>query len=248
MSGSGVSLGPADPLPGYWLLDGDLTTFADFSRHRRNTTGLGVLNIIEFNEAVVRLWDRRNASSYRRIVLPAGFMRPKLALPLRGFAPDYLNLGAFEFASRRFREALAQPDNVVQFFPVEVTRGGRRARDQDYHLMRVLIDYSAADLAHSKGKLGTATDWLTGEQFTKFSFLDRMVLRQDFSPPAEVFEVREYSIDTLVSDAVARRVLHAECTGVEFPDPGNPRSPDPRGFRRYRIWDGILERRIYEID
>ena len=67
-----------------------------------------------------------------------GLRGTETALPDWPFAPDFWTFGRYEFASRRLRDALAQPGGVVQFLPFDLVRASAAARTQDYRWMRVL--------------------------------------------------------------------------------------------------------------
>jgi hypothetical protein len=166
-----------------------------------------------------------------------------LALPSRGFAPDYFAFGRYEFCSRRLRDALAQPGNVVQFAPVELVSGGTKAQAQDYRLMRVLARQPAMDLERSQCEVEEFTTLMTNQRVKYASFIERFALPDGLQPHSEIFRIDESPTDILVTDEVAGRVLKAGCTGIEFSHPDDPQ----KGMRieHYRTADGIAERRVH---
>lgn len=95
-------------------------------------------NINELVAAFVGLIKTKSFTVPADLPLPEGFMRPEVWLPPLDFSPDYFSLAGLTFVSRRFRDALAQPDGVVQYWPIHLARGSEEARAQDYMLFRVL--------------------------------------------------------------------------------------------------------------
>jgi hypothetical protein len=65
-------------------------------------------------------------------------------------------------------------------------------------------------------------------------------------PRTEVFRLDESPSYILATDTLARRVLRAGCTGIEFSDPANLRGG--KRVDRIRTADGIAERRIGFLD
>ena len=71
-------------------------------------------------------------------LIPDGSPCPILSMPPLDFEPDFFNHQNLLFVSRRFRDALAQPPDVVQYWPVDLIRASDEAYEQDYMLMRIL--------------------------------------------------------------------------------------------------------------
>jgi hypothetical protein len=151
---------------------------------------------------------------------PADFPTPQLAMPdSSAFHPDYFSRGIWHFASARLRDALAQPDSVIQFVPVELVAGSAKAHAQDYCFMRVLACQPAMDMQRSDYAWEDGTDHRTGQPRRSVTYLRRFIFAPDFRPHTEVCRVEEIFGMVLVTDAVALRALRAGCTGVEFRDP-----------------------------
>jgi hypothetical protein len=192
----------------------------EWSERLLRNAALGVVEPPELSPALHVLQVALHVADIDGVSWPETVPRIRLGMPLRGFAPDYLTFGGHILVSRRLREALAQPAHVVQFVPVDLVRGGARARRQDYRLMRVLAKYPSVDRSSPLSVMKPVTSWLTGETEFWLDMLRPILLRRDFDPPEDIFRVAERPSQILVSDALAERVLRAGCTGVDFGDPG----------------------------
>jgi hypothetical protein len=176
-------------------------------------------------------------------LLPYDFPAPQLALPEKGFAPDYFTLAGYHFCSRQFRDALAQSDPVVQYTPIELVKGGALVRAQEYQRLRVIAWQRVLDLERSDCKIEEIYDPATGRNEKFARSVNCFVLRDNLHSQSEIFRMRESGSIVLVTDALAERVLRAGCTGMEFTDPSNPRFVGIY-WERYRTLDGIGERLI----
>ncbi|HEY2133196.1 MAG TPA: DUF1629 domain-containing protein, partial [Acetobacteraceae bacterium] len=177
------------------------------------------------------------------VALPEGFPAPFLVLPLNGFAPDYFIYSGYRFCSRKLRNALAQPDHVIQFAPAELIQGGPEVQAQDYKLMRVIAKQQAMDLKQSDYRKEEHVNRITGEIEIWPRFMRRFVVLENLKPATEIFRIKESTTNILVTDALAERVLRAGCTGMEFVDPENMQV-GPR-MLRYRTVNGITERPVH---
>jgi hypothetical protein len=85
-----------------------------------------------------------------------------------------------------------------------------------------------------------------GTRLPRARWVDHFVLLDGLHPATEIFRVDETFAMTLVTDALAARVMQAGCSGVEFRDPTLPQ----RGDRlcRYRTASGVAERWIGVLD
>lgn len=178
-----------------------------------------IVNSEAFDDALFDLLHTLPISVKGDRKLPDGFIIPILSLPPLDFEPDLFLLSGSYFTSRRFREALAQPNDVVQYWPVEIARASDEARAQDYKVFRVLAAQPSMDWEQSKYYKDEGRDGITGETFTTVSMLTRLVLLAGLVPRTEVFWSSEADDTILVVDSVAERVMRAGCTGVEFRDP-----------------------------
>lgn len=199
--------------------------------------------------ALFSAWNRLGwttpVSYYGNPVIPADFIRPVLRMPGRSFAPDFFHLGSKMFASHKLREALAQPDSVIQYHPIELLSGSAEVRAQDYRWMNILACVPAIDMQASQYTIEEATTYDTGEVFRFIWSYDRMVIRDDIAPAAELFRVAEDFGTVLASDALAERVMRAGCTGAAFEDPATYRNFGP--ISRYRTATGIEEEDMNKI-
>ena len=178
-----------------------------------------IVNQKEFEEDLFNLYHSQSVKIPGDMRFPDGFRAPILSLPPLDFEPDLFSMSGVSFVSRRFREALAQPDNVVQYWPVELARSSDEARAQDYMHMRVLACQASMDLERSDYDTIEGRNQHTGETFTTVSMLTRFVPLAGLVPRTEVFRSSEADDTILVVDSVAERVMRAGCTGVEFRDP-----------------------------
>lgn len=153
----------------------------------------------------------------------ADFPRPQLAMPDQALHPDYLAVPPFwKICSRRFREALAQPPETVEYIPVDLVAGSQGAWVKDYALMHVLAWDDVMDLARSDYTPTEGVDPATGQSRPEAAHLWQVALRPDARPRHEVFNLDRTLGTIFVTDAVAERVLRARCTGAAFYDPTWP--------------------------
>ena len=165
-----------------------------------------------------------------------------ISLPRQNFAPDFFVFGSYSFASRRLRDALALPERVVQYWPVELLAGTVEAEAQDYRWMRVLPVRLAMDWARSVCKFRIMTGRNTGHRLlitTKRP--KRFAVKPGLRPAAELFWAAEdCGPGPLATDALAERVLRAGCAGVAFQAPRTAHIY--QGIKRFRTADGVRER------
>ena len=149
-------------------------------------------------------------------LLPADFPIPRLRLA-SDIAYDYVE-GDYRFVSRRMRDALDQPPQILQYWPIELLEGSDAAYAQDYKLMRILRAQPVMDLSRSRFTTSEGVREDTGERKTYYAIRE-MVLRDDLPSWPQIFGASEKSSWSLVIDALAQRVMAAGCTGVSFRDP-----------------------------
>ena len=197
-----------------------------------------LVNSKELKQALFELKHTRSVKMRGDVWLPEGFMKPMLSLPPVGFAPDYFTMESEIFVSRRFREALAQPEDVVQYWPVDIVRASDEAREQDYKFLRILTWQEAMDFERSICEKHDSFNRRTGEKFVSIRYVQRFVPRADLVPQSEIFRSAESSIFVLVTDGLAERVMRAECEGVAFRDPETLQLTRDQPIR-FRTADGI---------
>src|ERR1700722_3425456 len=230
-------------LPALWFFKKDPDIGFKFGEALVQDASLGVHNTRDLLEAE---FDLRDTTGDPDGPWPETYPRPVAALPDWPFAPDFWTFGRLEFASRRLRDALAQPGEVVQVLPFDLVRASAAARAQDYRWIGVLARQEALDLARCECRIKERRHAVTGKLVRFPSNVDFFALRENLVPLTEIFRLDESPTYILVTDAVAERVLRAGCTGMEFSDPANRQSG--KRVVRYRTADGIAERRIGFLD
>ena len=230
-------------VPLFWLLREEVDIAYEFDQALAQDAGLGVLN----DHDLMTAWHHlRDTSGDLDTSWPAHFPHPVAGMPEWSFAPDFWAFGMYKFASRRFRDALAQPGDVVQFLPVDLVRASAAARAQDYRWMRVLARQGGLDLARCECEIEERPHAVTGKPVRSLNNIDLLALRDNLVPRTDIFRLDECRTFILVTDAVAGRVLRAGCTGMEFSDPANRQGG--KRIERYRTADGIAERRVGFLD
>ncbi len=197
-----------------------------------------IVNSKELKDVLFELKQTRSVNIRGDVLLPEGFLQPVLSLPPIDFAPDYFTMQSEVFVSRRFREALAQPDDVVQYWPVDIVRASEEAYQQDYRFFRILASQQALDWERSVYDKSDSYNRRTGEKFVSLDFVDRFVTLADLVPRSEIFRSSESSVFVLVTDGLAERVMRAGCEGVSFDDPETI-GMSGREPQRTRTADGI---------
>jgi hypothetical protein len=231
-----------ESLPNLWMLREDIKISWDFDKILLKNPRVGIENSHEIKVAAAHLRDATKSDVSAHVNFPYWFPILRLNMPNSGFSADYFFLDGFEFCSRRFRDALAQPEHAVQFVPVELISGGPEIVAQDYQLFRVMAHQPALDLDRSDCEIEEFTTRRTREQIKILRNVKQYALRDDLHPQTEIFRADENPSIILVADAVAERVLRAGCTGMEFAHPNNPQGRT--GIVRYRTINGIAERRL----
>lgn len=240
----------SDPseFPPFWLLEEDLRTSAKLDALMSKESLLGARNSSKLDAREREIRMATNNWSGGNFVPPDDFPLVRLALSRTEFAPDYLNIGPHSFCSRRLRDVLALPQDVVQFLPVEVIAGNEEGRAQDYREMHVLAQQPAIDLERSGCVMEEITHTVTGEAIPLIDSMKRLVLLKGLQPGSDLFRVGEATSLTLVTDALAARVLQSGCTGMEFREPGHPPFDVGMYIERYRTTTGVAERRVGFLD
>lgn len=224
----------------------NVMAFDRFIRLLLRDATLGVMNGSELGIREGEIMRATGNWTAVNFALPDDFPRVRIALTQTNFAPDYFGHDGFYFCSRRLRDALAQPKDVIQFLPIDLVAGGDAVRAQDYRRMHILAQQPAMDIARSDCRLKEVTHQVTGKVFTRVDRIDRFVLLDGLEPHTEIFHPEEAGSNILVTDALAARVLAAGCTGLEFQDPAVPWHE--MRVERIRTTTGIAERRVGFLD
>jgi hypothetical protein len=203
----------------FWFLEEDPETHGHLGGAIEVDDDNRIVNLTELAEALAELHYVNGHYQRGNPIIPGGFMHPILSLPPLDFAPDYFTMSGHAFVSRRFREALAQPPDVVQYWPVELKRASDEAYSQEYRLFRVLTIQEAMDWERSVYQREIITNQRTKEQIVRITNLESFVPLPDLVPRTEIFRAKEYPLFILITDAVAERVLRAGCHGVTFEEP-----------------------------
>jgi len=201
--------------------------------------GVELVNEDKLSLAWVHLKWTRLPGDYRNPILPSGFVPPQLRMPEQVGTPDLFQLSRYQFVSKRLRQALAQPDSVIQYWPVHLLAGGPEVQAQDHQWMNILACQPAVDLTRSDCEIKEDYNRHTGARFRFVWSYRQMVLRDDLSPTPEIFRVAEDLTTILATDALANRVQRAGCTGIAFIDPAT--IGDAAHVRRYRTLTGVRE-------
>jgi hypothetical protein len=231
---------PGQLMPRFWLLKEVGRTGLKYLRSLMRDSTLGLQNSSTVEFAEIRLAEKSKILSSDDIPLPPRFPKLTLTLPEKRFAPDFFTQAGYRFCSEKLRLLLAQPEHVVQFVPIDFYAGGDEARAQNYTCMRVIARQPAVDIYRSDCDVEEFVNPVTGERIASQGFPHRFALLEGLEARTEVFRIDENSIFTLVTDAVAERVVRGRCTGIEFADPEDLQYTDKP--KRYRGPKGVVER------
>lgn len=192
--------------------------------------------LIRFSDVVGTHWGR--ATSKRKP--PDDFDPFVVKLPREHWnPPDYVDFGGFPLVSRRFRDAVGDLPDAIQYLPVTVLDGGKPALAQQYRLLNILAAQPALDLARSgQGKPDRMR--IGGRTYRAPRLVDSYLLLPNIVPATEIFHESQLPGVSIATDAFAERVMKAGCTGIEFIDPAT--FSVLNGNLRYRTADGIAER------
>ena len=149
--------------------------------------------------------------------LPPETPRLKVMLPIVEYAPDIVNTNGLYIVSAKLRYVMALPDPAVQYLPIEIIDGSDLAYTQDYRWMAYLASFPVLDMQRSE------YDFADPLPFQRFEDRDlahvhRFVVRDDFEPSSGLFRMHKYPSTFPATEALARRVERAGCTGLRFAD------------------------------
>lgn len=229
----------------YWYVREAWRVAEQSYRYMGHKRGILLANEEALGDALDPLVWAKTAGDFSNPFIPPDFPRPRLYMPPKGFAPDYFGTSIYDFVSRRLRDTLSLPENVAQYIPVELLSGGPEVWAQEYCWMNILACYPAIDLQRSVCKIKERTRFTTGETYRVAGSYERMVIRDDITPGAELFRVAEDLTTVLASDALAERVMRSGCTGIAFEDPATARNFGP--ISRYRTATGVEEEDMNKI-
>ena len=173
------------------------------------------------------------------ILLPGDSPAAQLRISADSFAPDFLRVGSFDFASARLRDALAQPADVVQYLPADTSRSHADVQAQDYRRMRLLRRQPVVDMAASDVTMRDIPRAGPDADPIRIPYFRRMAVHEDAAPRYEIFTDTVATARWFCTDALALRVLEAGCTGIDFIA---PESYTLFGAKMIRTLDGVVPR------
>ena len=223
----------------FWVVGEDWRVAEQSYRFMGRKNGIWLANEGALADALGPLVWAQAVGDFSNPFISADFPRPQLHMPVTGFAPDYFSIGLYKFVSQRLRDVFALPAGLVQYIPINLTDGGPEVRANNYRWMNLLACRPAIDLQRSIYKVRERTRHPTGETYWHIGAYERMVIRDDIAPSAELFRAAEDLVTVLASDFLAERVMRAVCTGISFEDPATARSLGP--ISRYRTATGVEE-------
>ena len=223
-----------------WALIQTLDVFSKLHEDDSESPPFGLINGNELSDAMRAFAKQSTVEDIHIEPLPADFPLVVLKLPHRGFAPDYMEAGSHRLVSRRMREAMALPPDVVQYRPVVLYSPSTDGAAQDYRELRLLVQQPALDLDKSDYVGTEYKSARTGKPFILMRTVTRFVLREDFSPRHDLFVLDESHRRVMATDALAERVMQAGCTGAVFIEPEGSYGLTGRWRQgRYRTADGV---------
>ncbi len=158
----------------------------------------------------------------------AGTPLVQLTMTLEEFVPDCFDRDGFVFVSKKMRDAIAQPPNVIEYFDLDPARLVASARAMDYKMMHVFAAEDAIDMTKSEYRMVKYGDRDALPMF------NATAIREHFIPRNDIFLDRTYPSVEFCTDALAMRVLKAGCTGIRFVDPMHCMGLRPMRFRTLR--------------
>jgi hypothetical protein len=162
----------------------------------------------------------------------------ELALKLEDFEVDYFQWGGFRFVSERMRQAMALDPSEVRFFRVDASHSAARPRSMEYQIMDPTGTEAMSDPENSNYELSP----LLPNVAPVATQVNRLAFRSDTTTRHDLFHDHFFATDLYCTDAFARRVLAAGCTGVTFVDPNSGRGDEAlvrtlRGIEKRVEWD-----------
>jgi hypothetical protein len=112
--------------------------------------------------------------------------------------------------------------------------------------MHVIAQQPAMDMHRSDYTTQKIVQHTTGRTLKRVDWIELFVLLDGFQPRTEIFRPAETTYSTLVTDALAARVLNFGCTGMAFRNPVTP--IHHMSVERIRTTTGIVERRYGFLD
>jgi hypothetical protein len=186
-------------------------------------------------------WDRFFGSEYdafgdgERDLLEFDTMpTPVFRIADPAFMPNYFQKGRIECISLRLRQALGLTEDVIRYRDVNLDQSPPAVRAQEYQAFQAVHFADLIDWKRTPSRIvGPRPDGSTRRQ----RYLDpkpdewRTYWRDDLTPPAPLFRVLGTPW-TLVTDALADRVMRAGITDLIFMDMTSDRARAELMFRQ----------------
>ncbi len=171
----------------------------------------------------------------------------ELALRLDDFDVDYFQWGGFRFVSERMRQAMALDPSEVRFFNVDARQSAPRPRSMNYQIMDPTVVEEMSDPDNSEYELSP----LLPNVAPIATQVNRIAFGPDRAPRHDLFHDHFFATHLYCTDAFARRVLGAGCTGMTFVDPNSDRDEalirTLRGIEKRVEWDPASGAEITEL-
>lgn len=202
-------------MPKFWVIEPDPIVETALRALRRQL----VLNAHDIDAAIRAFFASLPGDSPWPDPLPADFPAPVLMLPDDpALHPDYFVWEGERFVSDRLRRTLNLPDDAASWVECEVVAAPTgRPR---YWLFRSRVAHPVVDLRHSAIRLTSHVSAKTGARGQLVNGVKALKFVDGFTPRSPVLIDR--TIDNaklLATDAVARAVIAADCTGLVFVHP-----------------------------
>ena len=198
-----------------WLLTEDWAT-SQIAAYPKNSGR--VLNGAQVFDASIKFNASLPGDGPWSAPYPPDFPTPRVRFA-EGRLPDYNRIQNLAFVSDRLRRAMDLPDDVVQFLPIKNLNRPPRARVARYSLLHVLASARAVDGERSECHLDRYRSAKTGAEVLELAGLTLIRFLPDFAQSCDLFREAAAPTITLVTDALAQRVISAGCTGVQFRHP-----------------------------
>ena len=234
----------ATAMQSMWAMIQSIDTFERLYEDDHDSPPIGLVNANELTDATRKFCEEpkfKHIEHIGLVPLPDDFPHVVLKLPDRGFAPDYMEPGGHHLVSRRMREAMALPPEVVQYRPVVLYSPTTDGAAQDYRELRLLVQQPAMDLERSSFDGNEFNNARTGARMMNIRTVNRFVLREGFRPRFDLFLLGENRFTIMATDALAERVMQAGCTSVVFIEPAGSFSGGHYRSCRYRTADGVAQ-------
>jgi hypothetical protein len=136
------------------------------------------------------------------------------------------------------RQAMALDPSEVRFFHVDASQSAPRPRAMNYQIMDPTVTEAMSDPENSDYELSP----LLPKVPPLATQVNRLAFLPDGAPRRDLFHDHFFTTHLYCTDAFARRVLEAGCTGVTFVDANSVRGEDAlvltlRGIEKRVGWD-----------